>query len=79
MTSQVDSPRAWLTVAATFFSSAVTLGIVYSFGAFFESMAEEFETSKGETAIVFGLTTFTFFWLSLVTGRVFLPVSVSEG
>ena len=70
MTSQVDSPRAWLTVVATFFSSAVTLGIVYSFGAFFESMAEDFETSKGETAIVFGLTTFTFFWLSIVTGRV---------
>ena len=65
----VDSGRAWLTVLATFLSSAVTLGIIYSFGAFFESMALEFGTGKGPTAVVFGITTFTFFWLSLITGR----------
>jgi MFS family permease len=65
----IDSARAWLTVVATFLSAAVTLGIVYSFGTFFESMSQEFGTGKGETAVVFGLTTFTFFWLSMVTGR----------
>jgi MFS family permease len=65
----VDSGRAWLTVLATFLSSAVTLGIIYSFGAFFESMALEFGTGKGPTAVIFGITTFTFFWLSLITGR----------
>lgn len=65
----VDSPRGWLVVAATFVASAVTLGTVYSFGSFFESMAEDFDSGKGETAVVFGITTFAFFWLSLITGR----------
>lgn len=65
----VDSRRAWLTVAAAFLSSAVTLGTAYSFGAFFESMSDEFGSERGATAVIFGLTTFAFFWLSLVTGR----------
>jgi MFS family permease len=65
----IDSPRAWLTVVATFFSSAVTLGCVYSFGAFFQSMADDFGTGKGSTAVIFGVTTFSFFWLSLITSR----------
>ena len=47
----------------------MTLGIAYSFGAFFTSMAEEFGSTRGATAIVFGVTTFSFFWLSLITGR----------
>lgn len=66
----VDSGRAWSTVAAAFLASAVTLGTAYSFGAFFESMSEEFGSERGATAVIFGLTTFGFFWLSLVTGRV---------
>lgn len=65
----VDSRRAWLTVVAAFLSSAVTLGTAYSFGAFFESMSEEFDAAAGATAVIFGITTFTFFWLSIVTGR----------
>jgi MFS family permease len=65
----VDSGRAWLTVAASFLASAVTLGTAYSFGAFFESMSEEFGSASGETAVIFGITTFSFFALSLVTGR----------
>ncbi len=64
-----DSRRGWLTVVAAFFSSAVTLGTAYSFGAFFESMSEEFESAAGATAVVFAITTFTFFWLSIPTGR----------
>ena len=50
-------------------SSAVTLGTAYSFGAFFESMSEEFGSATGATAVIFGITTFSFFWLSIVTGR----------
>lgn len=65
----VDSRRAWLTVVASFLASAVTLGTAYSFGAFFESMSDEFGSASGETAVIFGITTFSFFWLSLVTGR----------
>ena len=65
----VDSRRAWFTVVAAFLASAVTLGTAYSFGAFFESMSEEFGSERSATAVIFGLTTFAFFWLSLVTGR----------
>ncbi|MEC7874853.1 MAG: MFS transporter [Actinomycetota bacterium] len=65
----IDSPRAWLTVIATFLSSAVALGSVYCFGAFFQAMADDFGTGKGSTAVIFGLTTFSFFWLSLITSR----------
>ena len=66
---EVDSPRAWLTVVAAFLASAVTLGTAYSFGAFFESMSEEFGSERGATAVIFGFTTFAFFWLSIITGR----------
>lgn len=65
----LDSSRAWLVVAATFFSSFVTLGIAYSFGAFFSDMAAEFDSNRAATSIIFGVTTFAFFWLSLITGR----------
>lgn len=65
----LDSSRAWLVVVATFFSSFVTLGIAYSFGAFFSDMATEFNSNRAATSIIFGITTFAFFWLSLITGR----------
>ncbi|MFK8025380.1 MAG: MFS transporter [Ilumatobacter sp.] len=66
----VDSPRAWLTVVAAFLASGISLGTAYSFGAFFESMAEEFDAANGATAVIFGVTTFLFFSLSIVTGRI---------
>jgi MFS family permease len=31
-------------------------------------MSDEFGSASGETAVIFGLTTFSFFWLSLATG-----------
>ncbi len=68
-TELVDSSRAWLTVVATFFSSFVTLGTAYSFGAFFSAMAEEFGSTRAATSVIFAITTFAFFWLSLITGR----------
>lgn len=58
-----------MTVLAAFLSSGTTLGTAYSFGAFFESMSEEFDAAAGATAVIFGITTFTFFALSIVTGR----------
>lgn len=66
--AEVDSGRAWLVVLATFLASFVSLGTAYSFGAFFDDMADEFGTARGATAVVFGVTTFAFFWLSLLTG-----------
>lgn len=65
----VDSPRAWVVVAAAFVSMFVVYGIVYSFGAFFDSMAEDFGTGKGATALMFSITTAWYFGLGLVSGK----------
>jgi len=69
MAAQIDSTRAWLVVVATFFASFISLGTAYSFGAFFGAMATEFDSNRAATSVIFGLTTFAFFWLSLITGR----------
>ncbi len=64
----VDSGRAWLMVAVTFASTFTVFGVAYSFGAFFESMADEFGSGRGLTALFFSLTTCLYFTLGLVTG-----------
>ena len=56
-------------MVGTFLSSFVTLGTAYSFGSFFTAMADEFDSGKAATSVVFGVTTFAFFWLSILTGR----------
>ena len=53
----MDSPRAWIVVAATFLATFTVFGVVYSFGAFFSSMADDFGTGKGATAFMFSITT----------------------
>jgi MFS family permease len=64
----VDSGRAWLMVGVTFASTFTVFGVAYSFGAFFESMADEFGSGRGLTALFFSLTTCLYFTLGLVTG-----------
>lgn len=66
---QLDSRRGWVVVGATFASTFVVFGIVYSFGAFFDSMAEDFGTGKGATALMFSITTAWYFGLGLVSGK----------
>lgn len=46
-----------------------TFGVAYSFGAFFESMAEDFDAGSGATAVFFSLTIGLSFFLALFTGR----------
>lgn len=65
----LDSRRAWGVVAAAFLSMFTVFGIAYSFGAFFDSMAEEFGTGKGATALMFSITTCWYFVLGLVSGK----------
>jgi len=65
----VDSARGWAVVAAAFSSMFVVYGIVYSFGAFFDSMAADFGTGKGATALIFSITTAWYFGLGLVSGK----------
>lgn len=67
---EVDSARGWIVVGAAFLSMFTVFGIVYSFGAFFDSMASEFGAGKGATALMFSITTAWYFVLGLVSGRV---------
>jgi len=66
---QLDSRRGWVVVAAAFVSTFVVFGVAYSFGAFFDSMAEEFGTGKGATALMFSITTCWYFLLGLGSGK----------
>ena len=66
---QVDSARGWGVVAATFVSTFTVFGVVYSFGAFFDSMAKEFGTGKGATALMFSITTAWYFGLGPLSGK----------
>jgi MFS family permease len=66
---QLDSARGWIVVAAAFLAMFTVYGIVYSFGAFFDSMAEDFGTGKGATALMFSITTAWYFGLGLVSGK----------
>ena len=66
---QLDSARSWLVVLAATTSMFAVFGVAYSFGAFFESMSEEFDTSSSATAFVFSLTISLSFFFGLWTGR----------
>ncbi len=68
-TSVIDSPQAWIVVVATFISTFTVFGVAYSFGSFFGPMADEFGSSRGETALFFSITTFLYFLLGVVSGR----------
>lgn len=65
----VDSRRGWVVVAAAAVSMFTVFGVAYSFGAFFESMAADFGTGAGATALVFSVTLSLSFALAPVTGR----------
>jgi len=60
--------RRWLVVAAAFGSMFTVFAVVYSFGAFFESMAREFHANRAATSAVFSITVFLYFALGSVTG-----------
>lgn len=68
--SDIDSLAGWLVVGATFLSTFTVFGVAYSFGSFFGSMADEFGSGRGAIALFFSITTFLYFALGVVTGRV---------
>ncbi len=64
----LDSKRAWLAAACVALINGVGFGTAYTFGTFFGSMAAEFETGNGATALIFGVTLLFFFGFGLVSG-----------
>ena len=65
----IDSAAGWLVVGATFLSTFAVFGVAYSFGAFFIAIREEFNVSNSEVALLFSITTFVYFMLGVLTGR----------
>ncbi len=66
----VDGPEGWRVVGAAFLSMYTVFGVAYSFSGFFRSMADEFGIDRGRTAFFFALTTFLYFVLGVISGKV---------
>jgi MFS family permease len=58
----------WVVVWACFTALAVIFGISYSFAAFFEPFASEFQASRAEVSLVFGLSGLLYFVLGAFAG-----------
>lgn len=59
----------WVVVAGSFVVMFMGFGAVYSFGAFFGSLQEEFGATRREVSLIFALTAFLYFGLGAVSGR----------
>lgn len=66
--SVVDSRRAWLAAIGVAIANGIAFGTVYTFGTFFEAMADEFSAARGSTAVIFALTLLLFFGFGVVSG-----------
>lgn len=58
----------WVVVAAAFAAMAVSFGVAYSFGTYFEPLREEFGANRGTVSLVFALTGLLYFGLGAFTG-----------
>jgi MFS family permease len=67
--AELDSSRAWMMAAMAFVTCFVIFGVVYSFGAFFKPMAEEFGASRADTSLVFSITACVYNLLGIVGGH----------
>ena len=67
--SQIDSPRAWLIVAAAFLGAFVSFGVTYTFGVFLRPMAETFHVSHAAMSIMFAVIAGLSFFLAPFTGE----------
>lgn len=64
------SARQAIVTASAFVAMFVVFGVAYSFGAFFAAMGDELGSSAARTSAVFSITTFLFFVLGAITGRI---------
>jgi MFS family permease len=63
-----DSGRGWLVAVAIAVSGALSFGTAYTFGTFFDAMADEFDAGRGSTALVFAITLLLFFGTGIASG-----------
>jgi MFS family permease len=63
-----EPPYAWVVVWAAFFSLAVIFGVSYSFAAFFEAFAGQFDAQRADVSLVFGLCGLVYFVLGAGAG-----------
>lgn len=64
----LDSGRAWMIAVVALLGNAATWGTLNSFGAFLDSMTDEFAGGLGATALIYALPSFVLFSLGMVTG-----------
>ncbi len=60
----------WYIVGSTFVLLFLGFGAAYSFAAFFTSLRDEFDASRGDVSLVFAITGFLYFTLGAVSGTV---------
>lgn len=65
---ELDSRQGWFVAFGAALSMFTVFGVAYSFGAFFESITEDFDAGSGATAVVFGITISLSFILGPFTG-----------
>ena len=68
--SAVDGAAGWVVAGAAFLATFTVFGVAYSFGSFFGPMADEFGSDRSATSFFFALTTFLYFGLGVVSGRI---------
>ncbi len=66
---QLDSGAAWVVALSAALATFSVFGVAYSFGAFFPQISDEFGVGASLTSLFFSLTTFAYFTLGSVTGR----------
>ncbi|MEO6397946.1 MAG: MFS transporter [Tepidiformaceae bacterium] len=62
--------HGWVIVGASFGVLFVAFGTAYSFAAFFHSLRDEFNATRGDISLVFALTGFLYFGLGAVSGPI---------
>lgn len=67
---ETDSARGWIVVAATFVFLVLGFGASYSFTAFFPSLEAEFQASREEISLVFGISGFLYFFWGAISGGI---------
>ena len=60
----------WIIVACVFVLLFIAFGSAFSFTTFFESLQNEFQTSRGSTSLVFSIAGFLYFSLGAISGHI---------